>query len=135
MWAIKDPESAHLDRIQIVKGWSEDGTSQEKVYDAVWSAGREKDPATGKLRAVGNTVDLKTAKYTNTIGAVELMGLWTDPDFDADLNAFYYVRVLEIPTPRWNVYDEVELGKPFPPDLARTIQERAFTSPIWYDHH
>jgi hypothetical protein len=135
VWAIKDPESAHLDRIQIVKGWSEDGTSQEKVYDAVWSAGRVKDPATGKLPAVGNTVDLKTAKYTNTIGAVELMGLWTDPDFDADVNAFYYVRVLEIPTPRWNVYDEVELGKPFPPDLARTIQERAFTSPIWYDHH
>jgi len=135
VWAIKDPESAHLDRIQIVKGWSEGGTSQEKVYDVVWSDGRVKDPATGKLPAVGNTVDLKTATYTNTIGAVELMGLWTDPDFDADLNAFYYVRVLEIPTPRWNLYDEVELGKPFPSDLARTIQERAFTSPIWYDHH
>ena len=84
---------------------------------------------------MGNTVDLKTATYTNTIGAVELMGLWTDPDFDADLNAFYYVRVLEIPTPRWNLYDEVELGKPFPPELARTIQERAFTSPIWYKHN
>ncbi len=135
VWAIKDPESAHLDRIQIVKGWSEDGTSPEKVYDVVWSAGRVKDSATGKLPAVGNTVDLNTAKYANTIGAVELMGLWTDPDFDADLNAFYYVRVLEIPTPRWNLYDEVELGKPFPSDLARTIQERAYTSPIWYDHH
>lgn len=135
VWAIKDPESAHLDRIQIVKGWSEDGTSQEKVYDAVWSGVREKNPATGKLTAVENTVDLKTATYTNANGAVELMGLWTDPDFDADLNAFYYVRVLEIPTPRWNLYDEVELGKPFPTDLARTIQERAYTSPIWYDHH
>lgn len=135
VWAIKDPESGHLDRIQIVKGWSEGGESQEKVYDVVWSAGRAKDPATGKLPAVGNTVDLKTAKYTNTIGAVELMGLWTDPDFDAKLNAFYYVRVLEIPTPRWNLYDEIELGMPFPPDLDRTIQERAFTSPIWYDHH
>jgi len=135
VWAIKDPESAHLDRIQIVKGWSEGGKSQEKVYDAVWSGDREPDSATGKLPAVGNTVDLETATYTNSIGAVELMGLWTDPDFDADLNAFYYVRVLEIPTPRWNVYDEVELGKAFPSDLARTIQERAFTSPIWYDHH
>ena len=135
VWAMKDPESGHLDRIQIVKGWSKDGKSQEKVYDVVWSGDRAKDPATGKLRAVGDTVDLKTATYTNTIGAVELMGLWTDPDFDADLNAFYYVRVLEIPTPRWNLYDEVELGKPFPSDLARTLQERAYTSPIWYDHH
>ena len=133
VWALKDPESGHLDRVQIVKGFSKDGKSQEKVYDAVWSAGREKDPATGKLPAVGNTVDLKTATYTNTIGTVELMGLWTDPDFDADQNAFYYVRVLEIPTPRWNLYDEVELGKPFPPTLPRTIQERAFTSPIWYE--
>ena len=133
VWAIKDPESGNLDRIQIVKGWSENGESQEQVYDAVWSNGRMKDPTTGKLPAVGNTVDLKTATYTNSIGAVELMGLWTDPDFNAQQNAFYYVRVLEIPTPRWNVYDEVELGKPFPEDLAKTIQERAYTSPIWYD--
>ena len=80
-------------------------------------------------------MDLKTATYTNSIGAVELMGLWTDPDFNAKQNAFYYVRVLEIPTPRWNVYDEVALGKPFPEDLARVIQERAYTSPIWYDHN
>ncbi|MFP6584013.1 MAG: DUF3604 domain-containing protein, partial [Candidatus Hydrogenedentota bacterium] len=135
VWAIKDTESGNLDRIQIVKGWSENGESQEQVYDAVWSNGRMKDPTTGKLPAVGNTVDLKTATYTNSIGAVELMGLWTDPDFNAKQNAFYYVRVLEIPTPRWNLYDEVELGKPFPDDLAKTIQERAYTSPIWYDHH
>ena len=135
VWAIKDVESANLDRIQIVKGWSENGESQEQVYDAIWSNGRMKDPATGKLPAVGNTVDLKTATYTNSIGAVELMGLWTDPDFNAKQNAFYYVRVLEIPTPRWNLYDEVELGKPFPEDLDRVIQERAYTSPIWYDHH
>ncbi len=132
VWALKDPESAHLDRIQIVKAWSRDGKSQEKVYDAVWSAGRIKDPATGKLPAVGNTVDPQTATYTNTIGAAELMGLWTDPEFEADQNAIYYVRVLEIPTPRWNLYDEVELGRPFPAELDRTIQERAFTSPIWY---
>jgi Protein of unknown function (DUF3604) len=133
VWAIKDVESGNLDRIQIVKGWSENGKSQEQVYDAIWSNGRVKDPATGKLPAIGNTVDLKTATYTNSIGAVELMGTWTDPDFNAEQNAFYYVRVLEIPTPRWNLYDEVKLGKPFPEDLARTIQERAFTSPIWYD--
>ncbi len=134
VWAIKDPESGNLDRIQIVKGWSENGESQEQVYDAVWSNDRVKDPATGKLPVVGNTVDLKTATYTNSIGVVELAGLWTDPDFNAKQNAFYYVRVLEIPTPRWNLYDEVELGKPFPEDLARVIQERAYTSPIWYDH-
>jgi len=135
VWAIKDSESGNLDRIQVVKGWSENGESQEKVYDAVWSNGRVKDPTTGKLPAVGNTVDLETATYANSIGTVELMGTWTDPDFNADQNAFYYVRVLEIPTPRWNLYDEVELGKPFPDDLAKTIQERAYTSPIWYDHH
>jgi len=135
VWAIKDTESANLDRIQIVKGWSENGESQEQIYDAVWSDDRVKDSATGKLPAVGNTVDLKTATYTNSIGAVELMGTWTDPDFKAEQNAFYYVRVLEIPTPRWNLYDEVKLGKPFPDDLAKTIQERAYTSPIWYDHH
>ena len=133
VWAIKDAESGHLDRIQIVKGWSQDGKSHEKVYDVCWSGNRTPDPATGKLPPVGNTVDLSTATYSNTIGAVELMGLWKDPDFNPEQNAFYYVRVLEIPTPRWSLYDEVELGRPFPSDLARTIQERAFTSPIRYD--
>ena len=135
VWAIKDSESGNLDRVQIVKGWSENGESHEQIYDAIWSNGRVIDPETGKLPAVGNTVDLKTATYTNSIGAVELMGTWTDPDFNAGQNAFYYVRVLEIPTPRWNLYDEVKLGKPFPEDLDRVIQERAYTSPIWYDHH
>ena len=135
VWAIKDPESGNLDRIQIVKGWSENGESHEKVYDTVWSGDRKIDPATRKLPAIGNTVDLETATYTNSIGAVELMGTWTDPDFNAEQNAFYYVRVLEIPTPRWNVYDEVEIGKSYPEDLAKTLQERAYTSPIWYDHH
>ena len=135
VWALKDPDSAHLDRIQIVKGWSDDGVSHEKVYDVVWSGDRKVDTSTGKLPTVGNTIDLKTATYTNSIGAVQLMSLWTDPDFNAQQNAFYYVRVLEIPTPRWNVYDEVALGKSFPEDLAREIQERAYSSPIWYDHH
>ena len=133
VWAIKDPESGNLDRVQIVKGWSENGESQEKVYNVLWSGDRAIDPATGKLPTIGNTVDLKTATYTNKIGAVELMGTWTDPDFNAEQNAFYYVRVLEIPTPRWNLYDEVKLGQSFPDDLPKTIQERAYTSPIWYD--
>ena len=135
VWAIKDSESGNLDRVQIVKGWSENGESQEQVYDAVWSGERKIDASTGKLPAIGNTVNLKTATYTNSIGSVELMGTWTDPNFNTEQNAFYYVRVLEIPTPRWNLYDEVALGKPFPDDLAKTIQERAYTSPIWYDHH
>ena len=132
-WAVKDPESAHLDRIQIVKGWSEDGKSQEQIYDVAWSGDRTVDASTGKLPAVGNTVDLETLKYTNDIGAVELSGNWTDPDFNKDHNAFYYVRVLEIPTPRWNLFDAKELGIENPPDLRTTIQERAYTSPIWYD--
>ena len=135
VWAIKDAESANLDRIQIVKGWSEDGLSQEHVYDVVWSGNRARDVKTGKVPAVGNTVNLDTLEYSNNIGAVELKGTWTDPDFNAEQNAFYYVRVLEIPTPRWNLFDARDLGIPNPPDLKVTIQERAYTSPIWYDHH
>ncbi len=134
LWAIKDPESGNLDRIQVVKGWSEDGVSRERVYDALWSGDRVKDPQTGKLPAVGNTVDLETLEYTNSIGAVELKGVWTDPDFKADQNAFYYVRVLEIPTPRWSMFAAKEAGIPHPPELHETIQERAYTSPNRYDH-
>lgn len=132
-WAMRDPESANLDRIQIVKGWSSGGVSHERVYDVAASDDRRADPATGLLSPVGNTVDLETASYTNSIGAAELSGLWTDPDFNPALEAFYYVRVLEIPTPRWSVFDALELGIPHPDDLPATIQERAFTSPIWYD--
>lgn len=135
VWAMKDAETANLDRIQIVKGWSKNGESQEQVYDVVWSGERVKDPSTGKVPAVGNTVNMETLEYTNTIGAVELMGVWTDPDFNAEQNAFYYVRVLEIPTPRWSMFDAKELGIPHPSDLHKTLQERAYTSPIWYDHH
>lgn len=133
VWAIKDPESGHLDRIQIVKGWSVGGKSQEKVYDVVWSGDRKVDAATGQLPAVGNTVNLETLEYTNSIGAVELIGTWTDPDFGPKHNAFYYVRVLEIPTPRWSAFDAKALGVSHPEGLPKTIQERAFTSPIWYD--
>ena len=135
VWALKDVESANLDRVQIVKGWSTNGESHEKVYDVVWSGDRKADPATGKVPAVGNTVNLETLEYTNTIGAVELAGTWTDPDFDASQNAFYYARVLEIPTARWSMYDAKELGIAHPADLHKTIQDRAYTSPIWYDSH
>ncbi len=133
LWAIKDPDSANLDRVQIVKGWSSGGVSHEQVYDALWSENRVKDPKTGKLPAVGNTVDLETLEYSNSIGAVELKGTWTDPKFRADHNAFYYARVLEIPTPRWSSFDAKLLGIPFPTDVPKTIQERAYTSPIRYD--
>jgi Protein of unknown function (DUF3604) len=132
VWATKDPEDGNLDRVQIVKGWTKDGQIFEKVYDVAWSGDRKPDPATGKVPAVGSTVDLKTATYTNTIGAVELKKVWTDPEFDPSLNAFYYVRVLQIPTPRWSTYDAVKEGAPLPKDVASTVQERAWTSPIWY---
>jgi len=102
------------------------------VYDVAWSGDRTPDPKTGKVPAVGSTIDMDTLEYTNTIGAVELKGTWTDPTFDPNQNAFYYVRVLEIPTPRWSMFDAKELGIPHPTDLNKTLQERAFTSPIWY---
>ena len=130
--ALKDPIGANLDRIQIVKGWvDKDGKTQEKVYDVVWSGGREPG-ADGKLPAVGNTVDLANATWTNTIGAPELITVWKDPQFDPKLRAFYYARVIEIPTPRWTAYDAKRFGiKPLP-GTAMVLQERAYTSPIWY---
>ena len=134
-WALKDSESANLDRIQIVKGWSANGESHEKVYDVSWSGDRSIDPSTGKLPVVGNTVNRDTLEYTNSIGSVELSGTWTDPDFVAEQNAFYYLRAIEIPTPRWSMFDAKALGIPHPADLHAVIQERAYSSPIWYDHH
>jgi len=130
--AIKDPDGANLDRVQIIKGWvdADDGL-HEKIVDVVWSGDRMPG-ADGKLPPVGNTVDLTTAKYTNTIGVPQLMGSWTDDDFDPAQHAFYYVRVLEIPTPRWSTYDAVRNGLPLLEDVPATIQERAWTSPIWY---
>lgn len=132
VWAVKDPEDGNLDRIQIVKGWSKSGQSFEKVYDVVWSGNRQPDPQTGQLTAVGNTVDVKNASYTNTIGAVELKKVWTDPDFEPKLNAFYYARVIQIPTPRWSTFDAKKLGVAPPTTVPSSIQERAWTSPIWY---
>jgi Protein of unknown function (DUF3604) len=132
VWAVKDPVDGNLDRIQIVKGWSKSGQSFEKIYDVVWSGDRKPDPATGKLPAVGNTVDVKNASYTNTIGTVELKKVWTDPEFDPKLHAFYYARVIQIPTPRWSTYDAKKLGVAPPTTVPSSIQERAWTSPIWY---
>jgi hypothetical protein len=130
--ALRDPIGANLDRIQIVKGWMDDrGDLHEKVYDVAWSDNRQPG-ADGKLPPVGNTVDIEAANWTNTIGASELAAVWTDPDFDADESAFYYVRVLEIPTPRWVLYDKVRLGARIPDGVELIHQERAYTSPIWY---
>ena len=129
---LKDPLSGNLDRIQIIKGWlDKKGKTHEKVYDVAWSGDRSPG-ADGKLPPVGNTVDIEAANWTNTIGASELATVWTDPDFDSGQRAFYYARVLEIPTPRWVLYDKVRLGAEIPPEATLTGQERAYTSPIWY---
>ncbi|MDE2368813.1 MAG: DUF3604 domain-containing protein [Burkholderiales bacterium] len=132
VWAQKDPNSANLDRIQIVKGWVKDGASHEHVYDVSWAGARRIDAKTGKLPAIENTVDIAKASYTNSVGATNLQTVWTDPDFDAGAHAFYYARVLEIPTPRWTTYDAKALGAAPPANVPATIQERAYTSPIWY---
>jgi hypothetical protein len=132
VWAVKDPDDANLDRIQIVKGWTKSGQIFEKIYDVAWSGKRKPDPVTGKVPPVGSTVDVKNATYTNTIGDVELKTVWKDPDFDPNLNAFYYARVLQIPTPRWTTYDAKKLGVPPPNFAPATVEERAWTSPIWY---
>jgi len=133
VWALKDPNSGNLDRVQIVKGWFERGYAFEKVYDVVWAdADKRKVGADGKVPPVGNTVDIKKASYTNDIGDTQLSAVWTDPDFNPSHHAVYYVRVLEIPTPRWTTYDAKALGIDPPADVAATIQERAWSSPIWY---
>jgi hypothetical protein len=130
--ALKDPIGANLDRYQIVKGWLDaKGEVHEKVYDVAWSGGR-KAGADGKLPSVGNTVDVANATYTNTIGAAELIAVWKDPDFDPSQRAFYYGRVIEIPTPRWTAFDAKYFGIKLPPEVPMTTTERAYTSPIWY---
>jgi hypothetical protein len=132
VYALRDAVGANLDRIQIVKGWLDSkGKKHEKVYDVAWSIGRVPD-ANGVLPAVGNTVDIANANWTNTIGASELGTVWMDPDFDAKQSAFYYARVLEIPTPRWVVYDAFRYGVELPKEAETTHQERAYTAPIWY---
>jgi hypothetical protein len=141
VWALKDPGSGNLDRIQIIKGWTMNGQTFEKIYDAAWSGNRKIDPRTGKLPPVGSTVNISTATYQNTIGATELKAVWTDPDFDPAVHAFYYARVLEIPTPRWSTIQARKLGMALPAiaktmgvecPVPSTVQERAWSSPIWY---
>ncbi|MBW2503573.1 MAG: DUF3604 domain-containing protein [Deltaproteobacteria bacterium] len=130
--ALKDPIGANLDRIQIVKGWMDaKGELHEKVFDVVWGGDRKPD-ANGRLPSVGSTVDIENATWTNTIGAGELITVWKDPDFEAKESAFYYARVIEIPTPRWTAYDAKRFGVKPPPGTRMTVTERAYTSPIWY---
>jgi hypothetical protein len=131
--ALKDAIGGNLDRIQIVKGWlGKDGKTQERVYDVVVSGGRTID-AEGRCKTpVGSTVDVANATWTNTIGAPELIAVWKDPQFDAKQRAFYYARVIEIPTPRWTAYDAKRFGIKPPPGTTMVLQERAYTAPIWY---
>jgi hypothetical protein len=131
--ALRDPDGANLDRVQLAKGWRDRaGELHERIFDVVVSDDRTID-ADGRCRApVGNTVDVPTATYTNTIGDALMMGYWEDPAFDPEERAFYYVRVLEIPTPRWTTYDAAFFGVALPEGVPATQQERAYTSPIWY---
>jgi hypothetical protein len=132
--ALKDALSGNLDRIQIVKGWMDaQGELHEKIYNVVWGdADRRKLDSNGKLPPVGNTVNVAQATWTNTIGDPELITVWKDPDFDPNLKAFYYARVIEIPTPRWTAYDAKKFNQKLPADIPMFLQERAYTSPIWY---
>ncbi len=131
--ALRDPIGANLDRYQIIKGWvDKSGKVQERIYDVAWSGDRKPDPKTGKLPPVGNTVDVAEATWTNTIGSPELIAVWKDPDFDPKQPAFYYGRVIEIPTPRWTAYDAKFYGVKPDPKTPMSLQERAYTSPIWY---
>jgi hypothetical protein len=129
---VKDPTSGNLDRIQIIKGWTKSGQSFEKIFDVVWAGDRKPAKWSGIVPPIGSTVDIENATYTNTIGAVELKTVWTDPEFDPTLDAFYYARVLEIPTPRWTTIQAKQLGVAPPDVVPATLQERAWTSPIWY---
>jgi len=133
LYALRDPIGGNLDRIQIIKGWmDQDGDTHERIYDVAVSDGRKIDKDGRAKTPVGNTVDVKTASFTNTIGASELGAVWSDPDFDPAERAFYYARVIEIPTPRWTTIDAFRFGVPIPEGAPVSTQERAYTSPIWY---
>ena len=125
-------DRANLDRVQVIKAYLDsDGNPRERIYNVAWSDNRVADD-TGNIPAVGNTVNAAEADYTNDIGAVTLSTIWTDPDFDPEVESMYYLRVLEIPTPRWSTYDAKALGIPVKEDLDATIQERGWSSPVWY---
>jgi hypothetical protein len=132
MWAAKDPNGANLDRVQIIKVWEENGQQEQKVFDVVWSGRRRPDPKTGRLPAIGNTVNLNTGNFTNDIGATELKSVWRDPEFDPRRFTAYYLRVLEIPTPRWSTLLAIENRLPLSKDVSATEQQRGWSSPIWY---
>jgi hypothetical protein len=133
VYALRDTIGGNLDRIQIIKGWlDKDGKTHERVYDVAVSDGRKIDKDGRAKTPVGNTVDVKTASFTNSIGDSELGAVWTDPDFDPAQKAFYYARVIEIPTPRWTTIDAFRFGVPIPEGAPVSTQERAYTSPIWY---
>jgi len=132
VWAVKDPTSANLDRVQVIKGWTQNGQSFEKIYDVAWAGDRKPDKWSGRVPAIQSTVDIEKATYTNDVGSVELKTVWRDPDFDPSQHAFYYARVLEIPTPRWTLIQAVKAGVPPPDVVPLTGQERAWSSPIWY---
>jgi len=130
--ALRDPIGANLDRIQIIKGWLDAaGKTHEKVYDVIWSGDR-KPGANGKLPPVGNTVDVANANWTNSIGTPEMITVWADPDFDPQQRAFYYARVIEIPTPRWTAYEAKFFNIKMDKAVPMITQEMAYTSPIWY---
>ncbi len=132
--AMKDPIGANLDRIQVVKGWLDaKGETHEHVYDVAWSDPAHRKPgADGKVPAVGSTVDVKNATWTDTIGASDLIAVWKDPQFDPQQSAFYYVRVLQIPTPRWTAYDAKYFNEQMGKEVTMVLQDRAYSSPIWY---
>jgi len=131
--ALRDPDGANLDRVQIIKGWLDSaGETHERVYDVAVSGGRLIGEDGRAREAVGSTVDVPRATYTNTIGAASFEAFWSDPDFDPAEDAFYYVRVLEIPTPRWTTHDAAFFSVPLPDTVPPTVLDRAYTSPIWY---
>jgi len=131
--ASRDPDGANLDRVQIIKGWlNASGETEEKIFDVALSDGRSGNWFSGDIPAVGNTVDIENATYSNSIGAAELTAVWTDPEFDSEQRAFYYARVIQIPTPRWTTYDAKYFGAVIDPRAPKTIQDRAYSSPIWY---
>jgi hypothetical protein len=130
--ALRDPDGANLDRIQVIKGWLDGGELHERIYDVAVSDGRRIGQDGRCKTPVGNTVDVADASYTNTIGDAMLASFWTDPDFDPKKRAFYYVRVLEIPTPRWTAFDAKFFGVEMPEGTRMQLQDRAYTSPIWY---
>jgi hypothetical protein len=132
--ALKDPQGANLDRVQVVKGWVDArGATHEKVFDVAWSDPAKRKPVGGKVPAVGDTVDVARAAYANTIGAAQLAVAWSDPEFDPRVRAFYYLRVIEIPTPTWVAFDALRYHLKLPPEVPMKSQERAYTSPIWYN--